>query len=1604
MKKILTVFLAFLLILTMLPAGGAVYAEDSGGCSGGGGIDVSNVTGITIESQPKLVYAAGEQLDLMPIYNDHWEIIHEGLLVTLHFSDREPLGPMDFSDFEYAAGGAADPANGTELTAAHNGQQIKLTCNGIEVLTDPLVVTSEAEGADIIPATADFDKKSANQADVRIEVQWWNSVQTISGVKSGDSYLVSGEDYDFSGDSTNGYFLTIKKEYLAKQPEGPLVLTVEFSLGSSAQLTINIADTGDVNPPSWPEGSTLTASSVTSESAHLSWSAASDDLAVTSYRIYQNDTLIQTVAGNVTTCELTGLSAETEYTFRVEAGDSKGQWTTGGPSVTIKTAASTALTGLSLKAPRYTLEGHLFMGDTVSIEMVSNQSGLSPEVTVAYKEWNVDRTATEDKTSKLTLAETSSGSKTYAANFTLSAGICEVTTLAGKLKPDSSPYEVVVNYRVAGRIKLTVQAPAGLDSDQMGIYNDFLQNTFAVAYKTNSWVSFTSEIKDPEKPNEFTIEGVFGNDNFQAATYELKHYKEFLIYENDGTVPVIDGQESVCQYSIDSFSHLKVRVVDEATGEPIENALVRSPQLIYVNGMRDYNLSALTGSDGYAATSGAYFAQNLMRDQELELSAYSVYESKKEVVAAGSLAVGENPIEIRLKKVPVVTLQGTVTGATDKTLEQVLVRVPQTALDGTDISATTLTKKDGFYTLQVPKTAKTVSFSKFGTNIDKPLALVDGKNTLDVQFPPITARVKVFVETKDIYGNITQLDSSWRVNAHLHISGKNLTNNNTGLMSNGNCTIEGEPGDEIEVNVDGSEGGFGQATKRVVLDENNYAEARVVLTPSAQQPKIHVRVVDQNSTPRLGETRYMFLFNEDGRLVSRVDSTAPEISYAVLPGLYRVAFSWQGTISSDYLADWENGTNCLIYDRFFEVKVGKDTYLGEIPLNYSEADPYFIQNTAASVTCSQRAAIPGSVVTLRVGYDYDNRKAIDGGKLDLVAQIPADAELVEGSVLHRSTRGNAGSAEPVISGNKVILDLKDHIQGAAGVLTYQVRLKSPAVFNSISAGAELKFTAGGSPVSENIGFVEIPCRFITINAPLEVTETAKSDPVTLSGLASSNETVELYDGDVKIGETQAAPSGVWAMNVILPDSGTPIYHRLMASIVVDDLPYIAEAAVLVGSKGTEITDFVMRQGDTSVRIKPKHNFIEFPLVITPGQGDSVISISFKDNNKVSNVKIAGEDAIFHDGLFQARVPYTTPLITVEYDEEAAQPEEILRHDFGIAPEYLREAEVEFTDSNHTAADTRVGYGADGYLSEFLLPEVQISARDGDKEGYGTVSMEVETAPFDPANAQNRTYLGNGMYGYDFSAELVNGKYVITGYLDRGLLPKQAFEVAGKQSNMRIMAASGITAGLEFVKSTIEVAGNVEELTGAFGDLSKSARMAYLLNEYESIRPNIEPHLQEYYDRRISMMGEDIIMGKSLGFVQDGVAEAANLVPLAGQVVCGIAKYISGKLLGDMFDKEFESDYNILRSEFSNLPGSQNWYDRMAQSRWPTYNPETGLYSIPHRLEIRPHYIMDPSGYVYEAVEENRLSNVTATALFLPKEKAATAALAKASTEWQVWNA
>lgn len=88
---------------------------------------------------------------------------------------------------------------------------------------------------------------------------------------------------------------------------------------SNTNFTITAGST-DVIAPSAPTD--LTASGTTQTTTNLSWTASTDNVAVTGYDVYQGTTLKATVTG--TTYSVTGLAASTSYDFSVKAKDAAG--------------------------------------------------------------------------------------------------------------------------------------------------------------------------------------------------------------------------------------------------------------------------------------------------------------------------------------------------------------------------------------------------------------------------------------------------------------------------------------------------------------------------------------------------------------------------------------------------------------------------------------------------------------------------------------------------------------------------------------------------------------------------------------------------------------------------------------------------------------------------------------------------------------------------------------------------------------------------------------------------------------------------------------------------------------------------------------------------------------------------------------------------------------------------------------------------------------------------------------------------------------------------------------------------------------------------------
>ncbi|HOD36683.1 MAG TPA: SBBP repeat-containing protein [Syntrophales bacterium] len=105
--------------------------------------------------------------------------------------------------------------------------------------------------------------------------------------------------------------------------------------GKSSDVLVN---TGDASAPTVPAN--LGATVLSSSQINLSWTASTDDVAVSGYRIYRDGSLVGT-ATEVSYSD-TGLSAATTYSYRVSAYDAAGNASAQTDAISVNTGDTTA--------------------------------------------------------------------------------------------------------------------------------------------------------------------------------------------------------------------------------------------------------------------------------------------------------------------------------------------------------------------------------------------------------------------------------------------------------------------------------------------------------------------------------------------------------------------------------------------------------------------------------------------------------------------------------------------------------------------------------------------------------------------------------------------------------------------------------------------------------------------------------------------------------------------------------------------------------------------------------------------------------------------------------------------------------------------------------------------------------------------------------------------------------------------------------------------------------------------------------------------------------------------------------------------------------------
>ena len=269
-------------------------------------------------------------------------------------------------------------------------------------------------------------------ADTYLQLTFTGSL--AAGASTGDiQNRINKSDWS-NFDETNDYSYGTNTSYadtstVTVYVNGALVSGVEPGGGGG----------GDTTPPSTPSG--VTVSSTTSSSVSLSWTASTDDVGVTGYRVYRGSTLVGSPSS--TSFTDTGLAASTTYSYTVKAVDAAGNVsaassavsaTTGGGSDTTPPSAPSGVTVSSTTSTTVALSwtastdnvgvtGYNVYRDGTLVGSSTTTSfadtGLSPSTTYSYAVTALDAAGNESTASADVSATTTAGGSTddYTQHF-----------------------------------------------------------------------------------------------------------------------------------------------------------------------------------------------------------------------------------------------------------------------------------------------------------------------------------------------------------------------------------------------------------------------------------------------------------------------------------------------------------------------------------------------------------------------------------------------------------------------------------------------------------------------------------------------------------------------------------------------------------------------------------------------------------------------------------------------------------------------------------------------------------------------------------------------------------------------------------------------------------------------------------------------------------------------------------------------------------------------------------------------------------------------------------------------------------------------------------
>ncbi len=499
-------------------------------------------------------------------------------------------------------------------------------------------------------------------------------------------------------------------------------------------------------------------------------------------------------------------------------------------------------------------------------------------------------------------------------------------------------------------------------------------------------------------------------------------------------------------------------------------------------------------------------------------------------------------INCQLSTIPQLTIGGTVTSeSTGSPIRGATVAVSQLLNGLYTVTQTATTDVNGQWTLTVRQAKSDITASH--SDYVKQTLTVD---SLTAEMPTFslhdltgnTVHLDLYYHASVAEGEESTSDDSFSGAENISYSVYDMTHQReiTDLQLQYPKLIlagqELEPGTELQITAISMNDLFMPTTATCTIDSAGQAIAIIGLTEMGQL-KAKFEMTDNLSVMGL-------LFNGNGSLVGWSTYNNTELHVSGLPdGQYTLVTMGYNSLftsvsSLEVLAEMGIDEDNMISTEV-TIRSGRITEV-DIPFVPAfDETRFLLTGDGTSLTANKQEVSVGQYVTLRATVNFKSSVS-DATDVELLFDLPEGCEYVEQSMMVGNHTMDCQQDGRRLSVS--VTNLNDAVRFC--VVPTRSGLMDPVGYVS--------FTTGGRQMTQPIGSATISAEDLTISVP--TTTARRSLPVT--GMATPLSLVQVYDGEVLIGETTSLGTGYWKLMCPLNKPYNLSEHAIYAIITTPE--------------------------------------------------------------------------------------------------------------------------------------------------------------------------------------------------------------------------------------------------------------------------------------------------------------------------------------------------------------------------------------------------------------------------------------------------------------------